>query len=106
MRISRAGVNLMWWLFWAVVTGLVLADVASARAGALDTTGAIQLRAKYVALQDQLADSPFQRPLALDSSQSPGRLKGDIYALVDHSFATVGTALNAAESWCDILILH
>ena len=35
-----------------------------------------------------------------------GDLKGDVYAVVDHPFATVQQALQATDHWCDILILH
>ena len=106
MKLLRTGVILLLSMLWAIVAGLVFADPASARVEVTDTAGATQLRAKYVALRDQLADSPFQRPLALNSIQSPGSLKGDVYALVDHPFPKVGSALDSAESWCDVLILH
>ena len=38
--------------------------------------------------------------------QTSGDLKGDVYAIVDHPFAMVQQALQSAEHWCDILILH
>lgn len=64
------------------------------------------LRAQFSALQSQLGNNQFQRPLHLDSSETPGGVKGDIYALVNHPFATTGTALNSPGNWCDILMLH
>lgn len=64
------------------------------------------LRAKYAALGDQLSHNQFQKPLFLDSNQSSGDLKGEIYARVDYPFATVSAALMGAPQWCDILILH
>src|SRR6185436_10531937 len=64
------------------------------------------LRAKYGALQDRLSHNAFQRPLALDSSEAPSALAGDIYALLDYPFATVSAALSGMDNWCDILILH
>jgi hypothetical protein len=73
-------------------------DTAAGSAGAL--------RAKYGALQARLGNNPFQRPLHLDSSESPGGVAGDIYALVNFPYATVGGALNSPGNWCDILILH
>ena len=39
-------------------------------------------------------------------SQTSGDLKGDVYAVVDHPFAMVQQALQSADHWCDILILH
>jgi hypothetical protein len=57
-------------------------------------------------LQDSLSHNQFQRPLTLDSDETPGGVAGDIYALVNYPFATVGAALNSPGNWCDILILH
>ena len=51
------------------------------------------LRARYGALQEQLSHNQFQRPLYMDSSETPGGVAGEIYALVNYPFATVGAAL-------------
>jgi len=90
-------VLLVWIAFSSA--GLVLASVP-------DTQSAALLQAKYVSLSERLQHNPFRRALALDSSESSNDLKGDIYALVDYPFSTVSTALNNAEDWCDVLILH
>jgi len=57
-------------------------------------------------LQHQLGHNQFQRPLYLDSSETPGGVAGDIYALINYPFATVSAALNSRGNWCDILMLH
>ena len=49
------------------------------RAGA----DAERLRAKHAELQAQLASSPFQRPIYMDSSESPSRVSGSIYAVIE-----------------------
>jgi len=67
---------------------------------------AASLRARHAALRELLASNQFQRPLYLASSQTPGGLKGDIYALVEQPYAVVGPALRGLDPWCDILILH
>lgn len=77
-----------------------------AHADAADANSAASLRARYAALRGQLNDNQFQRPLYLNSTQSSGGLKGDIFALVDYPFAKVDAALKEASHWCDILILH
>jgi hypothetical protein len=64
------------------------------------------LRAKYATLGGQVGASQFQRPLYLDSVESAHDLKGDIYALMEYPFTEVGTALNGAAHWCDVMILH
>ena len=67
---------------------------------------AATLRARHAALQDKFANNQFGRPLVLESIETSGDLKGDVYAVVDHPFATVQQALQSADHWCDILILH
>ncbi len=79
-------------------------DIAHAAAG--EANEAQSLRAKYGALQDRLSHNPFNEPLFLESSETPASVQGDMYALVNHPFATVGAALSSAGNWCDILLLH
>ncbi|HSC65335.1 MAG TPA: hypothetical protein VLD35_16965 [Caldimonas sp.] len=67
---------------------------------------AATLRARHSALQDKFAHNQFGRPLVLESTETSGDLKGDVYAVVDHPFAMVTQALQTPEHWCDILILH
>ena len=57
-------------------------------------------------LSKKLADNQFNRPITLNSSESPEQLKGEIYAVLDYPFATVNSALNQPSHWCDALILH
>ena len=67
---------------------------------------ATSLKARYAALREQLASNQFQRPLYLESNESSGNLKGDIYARIDQPYAVVAPALQGMDHWCDILILH
>jgi hypothetical protein len=83
---------------------LLSGSVASAQSDAAVAAAALQTR--YVNSQHQLARNPFGRPLHLDSKQSAADLSGDIYAVVDHPFAKVKAALDSADQWCDVLILH
>ena len=88
-------------LAWAICFGasLALADQSDVRSAA-------SLRARYVELRPQLDNSPFSRPLYLESSDADSHVKGDIYALVRYPFAIVNEALNDPEHWCDMLLLH
>lgn len=61
---------------------------------------------QHKALSKRLADNPFNRPITLNSSESPEQLKGEIYAVLDYPFETVNGALNKPAYWCDALILH
>lgn len=67
---------------------------------------AASLKARHLELRDKLSDNQFQRPLYLESSQTAGDLRGDVFAVVDQPFAAVLPALQGIDRWCDILILH
>jgi hypothetical protein len=64
------------------------------------------LRARYVALGEQLANSPIQPGLYLESGDSTRAPRGDAYAVVDYPFATVAAAFATPASWCESLLLH
>jgi len=81
-------------------------SVGPAVAAVPEANTAATLRAKYAALEKQLGNNQFQRPLSLNSVETPGHLKGDIYAVVNFPYAVVNKALNNPALWCDVLILH
>lgn len=91
-------------LLFAIVLLAVGARIA--HAGDADANAAAALRARYDGLQNRLDHNQFQRPLYLDSSETPDSVTGDIYARIDYPFAVVRAALNNPGDWCDILILH
>jgi len=88
----------------ALMAGLCLSPPARA------ADNAQALRDKYQTVAPQLADNVFHRPLVLESTEAPERLKSDIYSVLDYPFATVKSALgdpeHGAANWCDVLILH
>ena len=88
------------------VAAACLALSAALLSTAASAQDAATLRARYAALQDKFANNQFGRPLVLESVETSGDLKGDVYAVVDYPFAMVQQALQAADHWCDILILH
>ena len=84
--------------------GIAMLDLASLRAAcaracraalarpARGAAGAGRRRrcsARHAALQDKFANNQFGRPLVLESTETLGDLKGDVYAVVDHPFAMV-----------------
>lgn len=71
-----------------------------------DPPSAALLQAKFVSLGERLQNNPFRQALALDSFEASNDLQGDVYALINHPFATVSAALHSPDHWCDILILH
>ena len=80
--------------------------VAFANAGNAQGIPADQLRAKHAELASKLSNNQFRQPLYLDSSESPAGVTGNVYALIDHPFATAAAALHSPDGWCEILILH
>ena len=101
--------TLFLFMFASVLAGVSgVADAAGAAEANGDAAGhdAASLRAQYAALAPQLRNNQFQRPLTLQSTESSGRLRGDIYAVLDHPFSSVNSAFNGPAHWCDMLILH
>lgn len=68
--------------------------------------GAAALQAQHADLRAELASNQFHRPLHVESHQIGDDLKGDVYARIEQAFATVATALQDVDHWCDILMLH
>jgi hypothetical protein len=102
--------NLQQWLFvFTLICGsLSIAEESLAAEAELSiaNVSAVALKAKYTELNEQLLNNQFQRELHLISTESSNNLKGEIYAVVDYPFASVSTALNNPDHWCDALILH
>jgi hypothetical protein len=87
----------------AWLCALLAAVFASGAACAQD---AASLRARHTALHELLAHNQFQRPLVIESSQTDGDLKGEIFSVVDWPHALVQTALQRTDHWCDLLMVH
>jgi hypothetical protein len=102
----RSGKKQMALLIRVLLAWMALSGAGLALASVAETPSPASLQAKYVSLGGRLQHNPFQRALALDSSESSSDLKGDIYAVVDYPFPIVGAALKGAKQWCDVLILH
>ena len=64
------------------------------------------LRAKYASLEQPLQQNQFKRPLVLNSTETPNRVTGDVFAVVDYQFDAVNTGLNDPDHWCDVMLLH
>ena len=91
--------------FRRVCFSLALALAGLGGAGLAAAQDAAALTAKHAELTDRLASNVFKRPLVLDSAETPERLSGDIYAVVDHAFADTG-ALATPANWCEVMMLH
>lgn len=71
-----------------------------------ESAEASALLKRYASLEQTLKSSPFPIPLTLHSEESANRSLGEVYAIVEHPFADVATALRKPQPWCDVLILH
>lgn len=91
---------------FALALALTASFCAVHKVHAADTNSADALRAKYNSLAPALRNNIFKRALHLESTETSSELKGDIYAVVNHPFATVESSLKDPDVWCDVLILH
>lgn len=90
-----------------VVVAALCATAALAVKPALpESDPAASLRDRYAALSEQLAQSPIQQGLYLESAESSHASRGDLYAVVEYPFAMVSDAFTNPENWCEALILH
>lgn len=88
------------WCAWLLWLG---APVAWAQQ---PSASAEALLARHASIQSQLAASPLGRPLLVDSQELEGGLRGEVFAVVDQSFAQASKALARPANWCDMLLLH
>lgn len=89
------------------VAGLVASTVLAGSAMATPAdSGAVALQAKHTDLAPQLARNEFQRPLVIESSESPQAVNGNAYAVIPYPFASVTAAFRNPGNWCDVLMLH
>lgn len=80
---------------WGTATAAAPADSAKS---ALVTT--------YQASTERLRDSPFKRPIILQSAESGGALKGEIHAVISKPLPQVSAALASPENWCEAMMVH
>ncbi|MDB5899580.1 MAG: Signal peptide protein-like protein [Ramlibacter sp.] len=63
------------------------------------------LKGRYADLREQMRNNSYGRPLHIDSTESSNNLQGDVYAVLDHPFERVSSALQDPNAWCDIMML-
>ncbi|ADU37844.1 hypothetical protein J2W32_000512 [Variovorax boronicumulans] len=85
---------------------LFASSLACCAAPAESAAPAQALRDTHQRLHDKLDHSSFGRPVQLDSSETPGGLEGDVYAVIDHPLSEVTAAFKGSAHWCELLTLH
>jgi hypothetical protein len=88
------------------VMALLALCLASVAWAAADGPDAQRLATLHATLAPKLAQSPFQRPLIIESGEQGELARGDVFALVPHRFAVVAQALQRPAQWCQVLELH
>jgi hypothetical protein len=92
---------------WMAAVALVLCPTAvwgqTHISAPMDAAALLQ---KNAALKNQLAASPFRRPLVMESSESSNTVDGSVYAVLESSFADVSRTFKSPEQWCEVMILH
>lgn len=64
------------------------------------------LRSRFQRLAPTLDDTPFKRPLTLESSDDDGALQATLHVLLDQPFARTSQVFKSTTQWCEILMLH
>jgi hypothetical protein len=89
----------------ALLALLLAAYASPVIIAAQEDTGPGALKQKYEQVKAQLEKNVFGRPLHLDSGDANGKMRGDVYALLDHPFKRVSDGLVSARQWCEVLVL-
>jgi hypothetical protein len=88
----------------ATLVGTVTAcQTSRAAEGSFEATA---LRQQYATLRALPGQAPLGPTLVLQASQSPGRVQGDVYAVVDRPYEQVRPALDRIDRWCRLLTLN
>jgi hypothetical protein len=61
---------------------------------------------KYQQLKDQLNKSIFGSPILLNSNIGSDYAEGEVYAVLETSFAELSKILSQPAQWCELAILH
>lgn len=85
---------------------LLLALAGSVFTARAQNVAVQDLLAKYASLEQRLRQNQFDRPVVLDSLETPSRVTGEVHAVVDYAFSEVSARLNNPNHWCDVISLH
>jgi hypothetical protein len=102
-----------WVATLAALAAATLSLASAAQTGAAPsalpaaTPASASLRTRFEAVRQQPPLQATGQALWLSSfEQADGRLRGEVWAVVEHDPAAVRAALSEAAPWCDVLILH
>jgi hypothetical protein len=91
---------------WQRLRSLLLALSLLSAAGTANAADFVApLQQTYAASAERLRNTPFRRPLYIDSAERDGSFEGHVHAAVERPFAEVQRALGEPAQWCELLIL-
>ncbi|MBC7956516.1 MAG: hypothetical protein H7Y33_11685 [Cytophagales bacterium] len=93
-------------LAWLPLAALLLAPLLIGSAKAQTADSATALRERHAQLAAQMENTPFQRPVVLQSSETGDQLQGSIDAVVAQPFAVAREHLQRPAALCEILMLQ
>jgi len=103
-RPGRPGSVVAGW--YASFIWVVVALAAPAAASDAASSGFEHRIAELKVFAEQLEQSSLSPPVHVESEETTGRLRGDVYSIVEQHFETVDGALALPASWCEILPLQ
>jgi len=87
--------------FWVLAS-----TMAFAQAPGTATDEIAGLRSSFQRLAPTLENTPFKRPMTLESTDDAGVLQANLYALLDQPFTKTSQVFKSTTQWCGILMLH
>ena len=84
---------------------LCLGSRAAAASTAVELA-AKQLAARYDELVAHVGAGALARHPVVEAVEENGRMRGDVYGVIERPFRSVAGALGVASHWCDIVPLH
>lgn len=89
-----------------VITALLFCWCGPGQAAEESGGGESALLAKYPPLKAQLEKNQFGAPIYLDSSESGGSVRVDMYGVFNYPFSAVKEAVQSPANWCELAFLH
>lgn len=86
-----------------LVCGLLLPGLVLA--GSAFAADVNDLRARYRALTEGVADNPFHAPVSVRSTENGDVIAADVYGVIEHPFAAVAEVIGDPRNVCDFVSL-
>lgn len=67
---------------------------------------AAELKDKYEEIEDDLLENVYDMPLYVESSNDENLIRGKVYGIIHHPFATVSKVMSSISSMCEIVPQH